>query len=338
MIFGTDLAIDLGTANTIIYLKNQGIVSREPSVVAVKDDHKGVRKVLAVGQEAKDMLGRTPGSIFAIRPMKDGVIADFNVTEHMIRYFISHAHPRPSLIKPRVVIGVPFGITEVEKRAVRESARSAGAREVYLIEEPIAAAIGAGLPITEPSGNMIVDIGGGTTEVAIISLSDIVYSRSVRLGGDRMDEAIVQHMKRKYNLLVGEPTAERIKCQIGNAFDMGEVESMEVKGRDLVTGLPKTLIVTSEEIREALSEPISSIIDAVRVALEQTPPELSADIVDKGIVLAGGGALLKGLDILLREETGLPVMIADDALSAVALGCGRALDEESLLKSVATLA
>jgi rod shape-determining protein MreB len=338
MIFGTDLAIDLGTANTLIYSKNKGIIAREPSVVAVKDDRKGVRRVLAVGHEAKEMLGRTPGSIFAIRPMKDGVIADFNITEAMIRHFISRAHHRPTLIKPRVVIGVPFGITEVEKRAVRESARSAGAREVYLIEEPIAAAIGAGLPITEPSGNMIVDIGGGTTEVAVISLSDIVYSRSVRLGGDRMDEAIVQHMKRKYNLLVGEPTAERIKCTIGNAFDSGEVESMDVKGRDLVAGLPKTLSVTSEEIRDALSEPISSIIDAVRVALEQTPPELSADIVDKGIVLAGGGALLKGLDMLLREETGLPVMIADDPLSAVVLGCGRALDEESLLKSVASLA
>jgi rod shape-determining protein MreB and related proteins len=338
MIFGTDLAIDLGTANTLIYLKNQGIVVREPSVVAVKEDHKGVRRVLAVGQEAKDMLGRTPGSIFAIRPMKDGVIADFNITEAMIRHFMNKVNTRPALIKPRVVIGVPFGITEVEKRAVRESARSAGAREVYLIEEPIAAAIGAGLPITEPNGNMIVDIGGGTTEVAVISLSDIVYSRSVRLGGDRMDEAIVQHMKRKYNLLVGEPTAEKIKCQIGNAFDMGKLETMEVKGRDLVTGLPKTLVVTSEEIREALSEPISSILDAVRVALEQTPPELSADIVDKGIVLAGGGALLKGLDMLLREETNLPVMIADDALSAVALGCGRALDDEPLLKSVAFLA
>lgn len=338
MIFGTDVAIDLGTANTLIYVKNQGIVSREPSVVAVRDGRRGAHEVVAVGQAAKEMLGRTPGSIYAIRPMKDGVIADFNITEAMIRHFMSKVQPSFSLIRPKVVIGVPFGITEVEKRAVKESARSAGARAVYLIEEPIAAAIGAGLPITEPSGNMIVDIGGGTTEVAVISLSDIVYSRSVRLGGDRMDEAIVQHIKRKYNLLVGDPTAERIKCEIGNAFETGEVYSMEVKGRDLVAGLPRTLNVTSDEIREALTEPISSIIDAVRVALEQTPAELSADIVDKGIVLAGGGALLKGLDLLLREETGLPVMIADDALSAVALGCGRALDEDALLKSVARLA
>jgi rod shape-determining protein MreB len=267
--------------------------------------------------------------------MKEGVIADFDVTEAMIRYFITRAHQRTTLVKPRVIIGVPFGITEVEKRAVKESAQIAGAREVYLIEEPIAAAIGAGLPITEPSGNMIVDIGGGTTEVAVISLSGIVYSRSVRVGGDKMDEAIVQHMKRKYNLLIGEPTAEKIKMHIGNAFNQGETTAMEVKGRDLVAGLPKTLTITSDEIREALLEPVNQIVDAVRVALERTPPELSADIVDKGIVLAGGGALLKGLDMLLREETGLPVMIADDPLSAVVLGCGKALDELSLLKSVA---
>lgn len=338
MIFGTDVAIDLGTANTLVYVKNQGIVAREPSVVAVRDGRRGGREVVAVGQAAKEMLGRTPGSMFAIRPMKDGVIADFNITEAMIRHFMSRVQPSFSFIKPKVVIGVPFGITDVEKRAVKESARSAGAGDVYLIEEPIAAAMGAGLPITEPSGNMIVDIGGGTTEVAVISLSDIVYSRSVRLGGDRMDEAIVQHMKRKYNLLVGDPTAERIKCEIGNAFETGEVQSMEVKGRDLVAGLPRTLTVTSDEIREALTEPISAIIDAVRVALEQTPAELSADIVDKGIVLAGGGALLKGLDLLLREETGLPVMIADDALTAVALGCGQALDDDTLLKNVARLA
>lgn len=338
MFFGTDVAIDLGTANTLVYVKHQGIVSREPSVVAVRDGKRGSREVVAVGQAAKDMLGRTPGSIFAIRPMKDGVIADFHITEAMIRHFMNQVQPSFYLRGPKVVIGVPFGITEVEKRAVKESARSAGAREVYLIEEPVAAAIGAGLPITEPSGNMIVDIGGGTTEVAVISLSDIVYSRSVRLGGDRMDEAIVQHMKRKYNLLVGDPTAERIKCEIGNAFETGEVTSMEVKGRDLVAGLPRTLIVTSDEIREALTDPISSIIEAVRVALEQTPAELSADIVDKGIVLAGGGALLKGLDLLLREETGLPVMIADDPLSAVALGCGQAIDDDALLKSVTRLA
>ena len=338
MFFGNDLAIDLGTANTLIYLKGHGIVAREPSVVSVQDDGRGSRQVLAVGREAKEMLGRTPGSIAAIRPMKDGVIADFQITEAMIRHFMQLAQPRAAFRGPRVVIGVPFGITEVEKRAVRESARSAGAREVYLLEEPIAAAIGAGLPITEPSGNMIVDIGGGTTEVAVISLSGIVYSRSVRLGGDRLDEAIVHYMKRKYNLLVGEPTAERIKCEIGNAFDLDEVATMEVKGRDLVAGLPKTLTVTSDEIRDALAEPVSAIIDAVRIALEQTPPELSADIVDKGIVLAGGGALLKGLDTLIREETGLPVMIAEEPLSAVVLGCGRALDEEALLRSVTKLA
>ncbi|MEE2644319.1 MAG: rod shape-determining protein [Myxococcota bacterium] len=338
MFFGNDLAIDLGTANTLIYLRGQGIVAREPSVVSVQDDGRGSRQVLAVGREAKEMLGRTPGSISAIRPMKDGVIADFQITEAMIRHFMQLAQPKAAFRGPRVVIGVPFGITEVEKRAVRESARSAGAREVYLLEEPIAAAIGAGLPITEPSGNMIVDIGGGTTEVAVISLSGIVYSRSVRLGGDRLDEAIVHYMKRKYNLLVGEPTAERIKCEIGNAFDLDEVATMEVKGRDLVAGLPKTLTVTSDEIRDALAEPVSAIIDAVRIALEQTPPELSADIVDKGIVLAGGGALLKGLDTLIREETGLPVMIAEEPLSAVVLGCGRALDEDALLRSVAKLA
>jgi rod shape-determining protein MreB len=333
--FSNDLAIDLGTANTLIYARGKGIVSCEPSVVAVKKDARGVRRVLAVGREAKEMLGRTPGSIVAIRPMKDGVIADFDVTEAMIRYFITRAHQRTTLVKPRVIIGVPFGITEVEKRAVKESAQIAGAREVYLIEEPIAAAIGAGLPITEPSGNMIVDIGGGTTEVAVISLSGIVYSRSVRVGGDKMDEAIVQHMKRKYNLLIGEPTAEKIKIHIGNAFNTGEAAAMEVKGRDLVAGLPKTLTITADEIREALQEPVNQIVEAVRTALERTPPELSADIVDKGIVLAGGGALLKGLDMLLREETGLPVMIADDPLSAVVLGCGKALDEISLLKSVA---
>lgn len=333
--FSNDLAIDLGTANTLIYARGRGIVSCEPSVVAVKKDGHHGRRVLAVGREAKEMLGRTPGSIVAIRPMKDGVIADFDVTEAMIRHFIRRVQQGSSLIKPRVIIGVPYGITEVEKRAVRESAQIAGAREVYLIEEPIAAAIGAGLPITEPSGNMIVDIGGGTTEVAVISLSGIVYSRSVRVGGDRMDEAIVQHMKRKYNLLIGEPTAEKIKCRIGNAFELGEPEHMEVKGRDLMAGLPKTLTITSNEIREALAEPITAIVDAVRTALERTPPELSADIVDKGIVLAGGGALLKGLDVLLREETGLPVMICDDPLSAVVLGCGKALDEIQLLRNVA---
>jgi rod shape-determining protein MreB len=273
--FSNDLAIDLGTANTLIYARGKGIVSCEPSVVAVRKDARGERRVLAVGREAKEMLGRTPGAISAIRPMKDGVIADFDVTEAMIRHFITRAHQRSALVKPRVIIGVPSGITEVEKRAVRESAQTAGAREVYLIEEPIAAAIGAGLPITEPSGNMIVDIGGGTTEVAVISLSGIVYSRSVRVGGDKLDAAIVQYVKRKYNLLIGEQMAERVKCHIGNCYDSGETKSMEVKGRDLVAGLPRTLTVSSDEIRQALAEPVNAIIEAVRVALEQTPPELT---------------------------------------------------------------
>ena len=281
------------------------------------------------------MLGRTPGSIVAIRPMKDGVIADFQITEAMLRYFIKRAHGRSRMISPRVIICVPFGITEVEKRAVRESALHAGAGKVFLIEEPMAAAIGAGLPIAEPSGNMIVDVGGGTTEVAVISLSGIVYSQSVRVGGDKMDDAIIQHMKRKYNLLIGERTAEMIKCTIGTAYPTEEVLTMEVKGRDLVAGLPKTLEVNSDEIRDALQEPINAIVEAVRIALERTPPELSADIVDKGIVLAGGGALLKNLDILLREETGLPVLIANDPMSAVVLGSGQVLDEIELLRDVA---
>ncbi len=334
-LFSNDLAIDLGTANTLIYVKGRGIVSCEPSVVAVHKDARGVKKVLAVGKEAKEMLGRTPGNIVAVRPLRDGVIADFEITEAMLRYFIARAHNRRTLVKPRIIICVPFGITEVEKRAVKESAESAGAREVFLIEEPMAAAIGAGLPITEPSGNMIVDIGGGTTEVAIISLAGIVYSQSVRVGGDKMDEAIVNYMKRKYNLLVGEQTAERIKIQIGNAYPMDEVVTMEVKGRDLVAGVPKTLVVNSEEIRDAMSEPVNAIVEAVLTALERTPPELSADIVDKGIVLAGGGALLKNLDVLLREETGLPVMVCDDPISAVVLGSGKALDHIDLLKEVA---
>ncbi|MGM0555002.1 MAG: rod shape-determining protein [Myxococcota bacterium] len=334
-LFSNDLAIDLGTANTLVYAKGKGIVCSEPSVVAVQKDARGGKRVKAVGRAAKEMLGRTPGSIVAIRPMKDGVIADFEITEAMLRYFIARAHNRRKLVRPRIIICVPFGITEVEKRAVRESAEQAGAREVYLIEEPMAAAIGAGLPIAEPSGNMIVDVGGGTTEVAVISLSGIVYSQSVRVGGDRMDEAIVQHMKRKYNLLVGERTAEMIKCTIGTAYPTDEVMTMEVKGRDLVAGLPKTLEVNSDEIRDALQEPINAIVEAVRIALERTPPELSADIVDKGIVLAGGGALLKNLDILLREETGLPVLIADDPMSAVVLGSGQTLDEIELLREVA---
>lgn len=332
--FSNDLAIDLGTANTLIYVRGKGIVANEPSVVAVQKDDSGRKKVLAVGKEAKQMLGRTPGNIMAIRPLRDGVIADFEVTEAMLRYFIEKVHNRKMLIRPRMVIGIPSGITQVEKRAVRDSAISAGAKEVYLIEEPMAAAIGAGLPITEASGNMIVDIGGGTTEVAIISLSGIVYSLSTRVGGDKMDEAIIQYIKRKYNLLIGERTAEVIKITIGNAYPENEIRTLEVKGRDLVTGIPKTADVTSEEVRDALGEPINAIVQAVKVALERTPPELGADIVDKGIVLAGGGALLKGLDTLLREETGLPIIIADDPLTAVVMGAGRALDQIALLKNV----
>lgn len=334
-LFSTDLAIDLGTATTLIYQKGKGIVCCEPSVVAVQKDSRGQKKVLAVGKEAKQMLGRTPSHIQAVRPLRDGVIADFEITEAMLRYFINRVHPRRALVKPRIIVCVPFGITEVEKRAVRESAESAGAREVHLIEEPMAAAIGAGLPITEPTGSMVVDIGGGTSEVAIISLAGIVYSQSVRVGGDKMDDAVIQYMKRKYNLLIGEQTAERIKLKVGNAYPMGEVVTMEVKGRDLVAGVPKTLVVNSDEIRDAMSEPINAIIEAVMVALERTPPELSADIVDKGIVLTGGGALLQNLDVLLREETGLPVMVCDDPISAVVLGSGKALDHIDLLREVA---
>ena len=333
-LFSNDLAIDLGTANTLIYVKGKGIVSSEPSVVAVQKDVRGARRVLAVGKDAKEMLGRTPGSIVAIRPMKDGVIADFEITEAMLRYFIQKAHNRRTLVRPRIIICVPYGITEVEKRAVRESAEAASAREVYLIEEPMAAAIGAGLPITEPSGNMIVDIGGGTTEVAVISLAGVVYSKSIKCGGDKMDEAIGNHIKRKYNLLVGERTAENIKCTIGTAYPTDEVMTMEVKGRDLLSGIPKTITINSDEVREALSEPVFQITEAVRHALEGTPPELAADIVDKGIVIAGGGALLRNVDVLLREETGLPVTIAEDPMSAVVLGSGKALDSLALLRGV----
>ncbi len=335
-LFSNDLAIDLGTANTLVYMKGKGIVVSEPSVVAVKTGAGGQRKVLAVGKDAKEMLGRTPGSIVAIRPMKDGVIADFDYTEEMLRYFIRKVHNRKNLVRPRIVICVPSGITQVEKRAVRESAESAGAREVYLIEEPMAAAIGAGLPITEASGNMIVDIGGGTTEVAVISLAGIVYAQSVRIGGDKMDEAIVQYMKRKYNLLIGERTAEAVKIGIGNVYVVDdETQYMDVKGRDLVSGIPKTMEINSDEIREAMSEPVKTIIEAVRICLERTPPELAADIVDKGIVLAGGGAYLKNLDVLLREETGLPVVAAEDPLSCVVLGSGAILDQLDLLRQVA---
>ncbi len=332
-LFANDLAIDLGTANTKVYVKGKGIVSCEPSVVAVQKDARGMR-VLAVGRDAKEMLGKTPGNIVAIRPMKDGVIADFAVTEAMLRYFINRAHNRRTLVRPRIIICVPFGITEVEKRAVKESAESAGAREVYLIEEPMAAAIGAGLPITEPSGNMVVDIGGGTTEVAVISLSGIVFSRSVKVGGDKMDEAIIQHMKRKYNLLIGERTAERIKCEVGTAFATDDVLTIEVKGRDLIQGGPKPGSGNPDDNRDAFADPIGATIEAIRSALEGTPPELSADIVDKGIVLTGGGSLLMNLDKLIREETGLPVALSDDPISAVVLGAGKALDELDLLKDV----
>jgi rod shape-determining protein MreB and related proteins len=333
-LFSNDLAIDLGTATTLIYVKGKGIVSCEPSVVAVQRDNRGGKKVLAVGREAKEMLGRTPGNIQAVRPLRDGVIADFEITEAMLRYFIARAHNRRTLVKPRIIICVPFGITEVEKRAVKESAEGAGAREVYLIEEPMAAAIGAGLPITEPSGNMVVDIGGGTTEVAVISLAGIVYSQSVRVGGDKMDDSIMAYMKRKYNMAIGEQTAERIKITIGNAYPLEQQLTMEVKGRDMVAGIPKTVVVNSDEIRDALNEPTNAIVEAVLIALERTPPELAADIVDKGIVLTGGGALLKNIDVLLREETGLPVMVCDDPISAVVLGSGKALDHLELLKEV----
>jgi len=334
-LFSNDLAIDLGTANTLTFVRGKGIVSNEPSVVAVQRSGNGSKKVLAVGKEAKEMLGRTPGNIVAVRPMKDGVIADFEVTEAMLRYFITRVHNRRTLVKPRIIIGVPSGITEVEKRAVRDSALAAGAREVYLIEEPMAAAIGAGLPVTEPSGNMIVDIGGGTTEVAVISLAGIVVSKSIRVAGDKMDEAIIAYIKRKYNLLVGERTAESIKKQIGNAYPTDEVMTMEIKGRDLVAGVPKTLVMNSDEVREALAEPVNQIVDAVRSVLERTPPELAADIVDRGIVLTGGSAQLRNLDVLLREETGLPVMVCDSPECAVVLGTGRALDELGLLREVA---
>lgn len=333
-LFSNDLAIDLGTANTLVYVKGRGIVLSEPSVVAVRKDAKGGAKVLAVGKEAKMMLGRTPGNIVAIRPMKDGVIADFEITEAMLRHFIRKVHNRTTLVRPRIIICVPSGITQVEKRAVRESAESAGAREVFLIEEPMAAAIGAGLPITEPTSNMVVDIGGGTTEVAVISLAGIVYSKSVRVGGDKMDEAILQHIKRKYNLLIGLATAEIIKTTIGNAYPGDHVETIEVKGRDLVTGIPKILTIDSDEVRKSISEQVETIVETVRIALEQTPPELAADIVDRGIVLTGGGALLKDLDILLREETKLPITITEDSLSTVVLGSGKALDNMSVLKEV----
>ncbi len=333
--FSNDLAVDLGTANTLVYVKGKGIVMREPSVVAVRTDNRAKNRVLAVGQEAKSMLGRTPGNIVAIRPLRDGVIADFEVTEAMLRHFIRKVHNRRAFVRPRIIVAVPSGITQVEKRAVRESAESAGAREVFLIEEPMAAAIGAGLPITDPTCNMVVDIGGGTTEVAVISLAGIVYSRSIRVAGDKMDDAIVQYIKRKYNLLIGETTAELIKTAIGNACtDPENIETVEVKGRDLVSGIPKILAIDSEEIRIAISEQIDAIVESVKIALEQTPPELAADIVDRGIVLTGGGALLRNFDKLLREECGLPITVTEDPLSTVALGSGMALDSIGILKQV----
>jgi rod shape-determining protein MreB len=322
-LFSHDMGIDLGTANTLVYVRGQGIVLSEPSVVAINRD---THRVRAVGNEAKNMIGRTPGNIVAIRPMKDGVIADFEITEAMLRYFIEKVHNRKRLVWPRVAIGIPSGITEVEKRAVTESATLAGAKKVYLIEEPMAAAIGAGLPVQEAQGCMIVDIGGGTTEVAVIALGGIVFSKSVRVAGDEMDQSIIQHLKRTYNMMIGERTAEEIKIAIGSAFELQEELEIQVKGRDQVLGLPKILTITSEEIREALREPVSAIVDAVRVTLERTPPELSADIVDRGVVLAGGGALLRGLDQLLSRETGLHVTVAEDPLTAVALGTGKYLE------------
>jgi len=329
--FSDDLAIDLGTANTLVFSRNGGIVVREPSVVVI---NKLTNKIEAVGNEAKEMLGRTPGNIESVRPMKDGVIADFDITEQMLKYFIAKAHGGRRWVHPRIVIGVPSEITPVEKRAVRDSAEQAGASAVYLVEQAMMAAIGAGLPITEPSGNMIVDIGGGTTDVAVISLAGAVYSRSLKIAGNELDEAIINYLKRKHNLLIGERTAEQVKMEIGSAYPLKEELRMEIKGRDLVEGVPKTLSVTDAEVREALSEPISAIVDVVLQALERTPPELSADIMDKGIVLSGGGALIRNLDQRLREETGLPVVQADDPLCSVVLGTGRVLEDMDLLRKV----
>ena len=335
-LFSHDLAIDLGTANTLVYVRGKGLVCSEPSVVAVMKDPSGRgEKVLAVGHSAKEMLGRTPGDIRAIRPIKDGVIADFEITEAMLRYFIRKAHNRGNLVRPRIVICVPPCITSVEKRAVRESALSAGAREVYLIEEPMAAAIGAGLDVTAPTGNMVVDIGGGTTDVAVISLSGIVASKSVRCGGDTMDEAIINYVKRKYNMLIGERTAEAVKMEIGTASIDSKTNTMEIKGRDLVAGIPKVVVASSEEIREALVEPIHSIVETVHLTLEKTPPELAADIVDRGIMLVGGGSMLRELDHVLRQETKLPILRSEDPFTAVVHGAGMALDNLPLLKDVA---
>jgi len=338
-IMSADMAIDLGTANTLVYVKGRGIVLNEPSVVAITNQ-RGKKQVLAVGDEAKMMLGRTPGNIEAIRPLRDGVIADFEVAEEMIKHFIRKVHNRRSFASPQIIVCVPSGSTAVERRAIQESAESAGARRVFLIEEPMAAAIGAGLPVTEPTGSMVVDIGGGTTEVAVLSLGGIVYSRSVRVGGDKMDEAIIAYIRRNHNLLVGEASAERIKKQIGSAYapEDGTGPVMEIKGRDLMNGVPKELVISQRQIAESLNEPVGAIIEAVKVALEHTAPELAADIVDKGIVLTGGGALLANLDFVLRQATGLPVSIADEPLSCVALGTGRALEEMKTLRHVLSVA
>lgn len=329
--FGKDMAVDLGTANTKVHVKGQGIVLIEPSVVAIEKDS---GKILAVGSEAKRMLGRTPGSIVAIRPLKDGVIADFDVTENMLRYFIQRVHKRRFAVRPQVIVCVPSGVTEVEKRAVFEATLQAGARAAYLIEEPMAAAIGAGLPIQEPIGNMIVDVGGGTTEVAVISLGGIVCSESIRIGGDELDEAIISHIKKEYNIIVGERTAEEIKIEIGSAYPLPDEEDAEVRGRDLLTGLPKNIIISSEEVRGAIEEPLSAIILAIKSTLEKTPPELSSDIMNRGIVLTGGGSLLKGLDERLRQETGMPVHMTEDPLTCVVVGSGKALEEVSILRKV----
>ena len=332
--FSSDLAIDLGTANTLVYMKGKGIVLNEPSVVAINKDSRGSKKVLAVGLEAKKMLGRTPGNIVAIRPLREGVIADFDITEAMIRHFILRVHKRRSLVRPRIIVSIPSGITQVERRAVRETVQSAGAREIFFIEEPMAAAIGAGLPVMEPISSMVVDIGGGTTEVAIISLASIVYSKSVRIAGDRMDEEIVQYMKRKYNLLIGERSAEIIKMTIGCAYPDRELRALDVKGRNLIRGIPTTVEINSEEVREAIMEPVNIIIATIKNVLENAPPELAGDIVERGIVLTGGGALLTNLDLLIKEETGLPIVVADDPLSVVVRGAGMALDHIDVLKEV----
>ena len=333
--FSNDLAIDLGTANTLVYVKGKGIVINEPSVVAIE---RKSGQVLAVGSDAKKMLGRTPGNIVAIRPMKDGVIADFEIAEKMLRHFITRAHNRNTFVRPRIIICVPSKITQVEQRAVKDSAELAGAREVYLIEEPIAAAIGAGLPIAEPFGNMVVDIGGGTTDVAVISLAGIVYSESVKVAGDKMDDCIMSYIKRKYNLLIGDHMAEQIKFEIGSAYPQDERRTFMIKGRDLISGIPRTLVIDDAEIREALAEPIGAIVNAIKIALENTPPELAGDIIDRGIVLTGGGSLLRGMDVRLREETNLPIITVDNPLTTVVLGTGKALDQIDLLRRVSILA